>query len=78
MYEFNYGYIKNKYCNKSRLLFTDIDTLLYDIETENVYDDFCKNEICLILVIILMIQMHKLLIKCKMKWAAFLLKNLLD
>ena len=30
--------------NKSRLLFTDTDRLLYEIETENVYDDFSKNK----------------------------------
>ena len=27
MYEFNYDYIKNKYGNKSKLLFTDINSL---------------------------------------------------
>ena len=44
MYEFHYDYIKNKYGNKSRLLFTDTDSLAYKIETENVYDDFSKNK----------------------------------
>ena len=28
MYEFHYDYIKNKYSNKLRLLFTDNDSLL--------------------------------------------------
>ena len=39
-YEFHYGYIKNKYDNKSKLLFTDTDSLMYDIKTEDVYEDF--------------------------------------
>ena len=29
MYEFRYDYIKNKYGNKSRLLFTYTDILMY-------------------------------------------------
>ena len=44
MYEFHYGYIKNKYGNKLRSLFIDTDSLVYEIETENVYDNFSKNE----------------------------------
>ena len=40
MYEFHYDYIKNKYDNKSKLLFTDIDSLIYEIKTEDVYGDF--------------------------------------
>ena len=40
MYEFHYGYIKNKYGNKLKLLFTDTDSLMYEIKAENVYEDF--------------------------------------
>ena len=29
MYEFYYGYMGNKYNNKSKLLFTDTDSLMY-------------------------------------------------
>ena len=43
MYEFHYDFIKNKYGIKSRLLFTDIDSLMYGITIEDVYDDFIKN-----------------------------------
>ena len=35
MYEFHYDYIKNKYGNKSKLLFT---------HTEDVYEDFSINK----------------------------------
>ena len=38
IYEFRYKYIKSKY--NTNLLFTDTDSLVYEIETEDVYDDF--------------------------------------
>ena len=38
MYEFHYKYIKNKF--DAKLLFTDADSLAYEIKTENVYEDF--------------------------------------
>ena len=44
MHAFNYDYIKNKYDNKSKLLFTDIDSLVYEIKTEDFYKDFCSNK----------------------------------
>ena len=31
MYEFHYDYIKNKSCNNSRLLSTDVDSLMHEI-----------------------------------------------
>ena len=40
MYELYYGYIKNKYGNKTSLLFTDTDSFMYKIQTEDVYEDF--------------------------------------
>ena len=36
MYEFHYDYTKNKYGNNSRLLFTDTNSLMYEIKTEDV------------------------------------------
>ena len=39
MYEFYYDYIKNKYGNISRLLFTDTDSLTYEIKTDDVSED---------------------------------------
>ena len=43
MYEFHYDYIKIKYGNNSRLLFTDTDSLMCEIKTEDVYEDFSNN-----------------------------------
>ena len=40
MYDFHYNYIKKKYGNRARLLFTDADSLTYEIEAEDVYKDF--------------------------------------
>ena len=38
MYEFHYDYIKNRYSNNS-----DTDNLMYEIETEDVYEDFSND-----------------------------------
>ena len=37
MSEFYFDYIKNKYGNNSRLLFTGTDSLVYEIKIEDVY-----------------------------------------
>ena len=42
MYEFHYKYIKGKF--DAKLLFTDTDSLLYEIKTEDVYEDFSKEK----------------------------------
>ena len=39
MFDFHYKYIKPKYENKAKLLFTDTDSFLYEIETEDFYKD---------------------------------------
>ena len=44
MYDFHYNYIKNKYGNKAKLLFTDADSLTYEIESEDVYQDFWNDK----------------------------------
>ena len=40
MYDFHCNYIKNKYGDNAKLLFTYTDSLTYEIETEDVYRDF--------------------------------------
>ena len=42
-YEFYYDYIKNKYINNSRLLFTDTDSLMFEIKNEDVYKYFSND-----------------------------------
>ncbi|XP_065645649.1 uncharacterized protein LOC136076111 [Hydra vulgaris] len=44
MYEFHYDYIKKKYADRAKLLFTDTDSLAYEIKTEDFYDDI-KNDV---------------------------------
>ena len=43
MYHFHYTYIKPKYGDKAKLLFTDTDSLMYEIETEDFYKDISKD-----------------------------------
>ena len=44
MYKFHYDYTKNKYDNKSNLLFIAIDNLMHEIKTEDVYEDFSSDK----------------------------------
>ena len=44
MYDFHYNYIKKKYSNRARLLFTDMDSLTYEIEAKDVYKDFWNDK----------------------------------
>ena len=44
MYELHYDCIKNKHNNKSKLLLTGTDSLMYEIKTEDVYKDFSSNK----------------------------------
>ena len=44
MYDFHYKYIKKIYGNKAKLLFTDTDSLTYEIEAKDVYKDFFKDK----------------------------------
>ena len=42
MYNFHYSYIKRKY--DAKLLFTDTDSVVYEIKTDYVYEDFYENK----------------------------------
>ena len=42
MYEFHYKYIKSKF--DAKLLFNDADSLVYEIKTEDVYEDFYQDK----------------------------------
>ena len=44
MYEFHYDYITNKSGNNSTLLFTNADSLMYEIKTEDFYKDFSNDK----------------------------------
>ena len=39
MYNFWFNHIKKTYGNKAQLLYTDTDSLIYDVETEDIYQD---------------------------------------
>ena len=39
MYDFHYNYIKTIYGKKAKLLFTDNDSLAYEIRTKDFYKD---------------------------------------
>ena len=43
-YEFHWYNNKNRYDSKSKLLFTDTNSLMCPIKTENVYKDFSKDK----------------------------------
>ena len=44
MYDFHCNYIKKKYNNRARLLFTNTDSLTYEIEAEDIYKDFWNDK----------------------------------
>lgn len=39
MYDFHYNYVKSKYSSRAQLLFTDTDSLCYEITTDDLYHD---------------------------------------
>ena len=44
MYDLHYNHIKKRYNNRARLLFTDTDSLTYEIEAEDIYKDFWNDK----------------------------------
>jgi len=43
MYDFHYNYIKKKCGPKAKLLMTDTDSLMYEIHTEDFFEDIRKH-----------------------------------
>ena len=43
MYDFHYSYIKHKYGSQAKLLFTDTDSLCYEIQTNDIYQDMSRD-----------------------------------
>ena len=43
MFNFHYTYMKKKYGNKAELLFTDTNSLMYQIKTKDFYLDICPD-----------------------------------
>ena len=44
IYESHQDYFKSNYRNSSRLLFTDTESFLYEIKTEDIYEGFSKDK----------------------------------
>ena len=44
MYDFHHNYIKKKYGDRAELLFIDTDSLTYEIEAEDVYQDLWNDK----------------------------------
>ena len=44
MCEFHYDYIKIKYEKNLKLLFTDTDSFMHEIKTDDVYEDFSSGK----------------------------------
>ena len=64
MYEFHYDYIKNKYDNKSKLLFTSSDSLMYENKLKMCIKIFVAIKKCFISVIMRLSQ-NAMIIKTK-------------
>jgi len=44
MYKFHYEYVVKKYGSNAKLLFTDTDSLCYEIKTEDIYRDMLQDK----------------------------------
>ena len=44
IYNFHYNYIKKRYGDRAKLLFTDTDSLTYEIETDDVCKEFWNDK----------------------------------
>ena len=85
MYDFHYNYIKKRYNNEAKSLFTDTDSLCCEIETQYIYEElwqdrnlFDNSDYPKDSEFLLIKQTKKLSVNLKMKQLACLLWNLLD
>ena len=63
MYDFHYNFIKKHF--DAELLFTDTDSLTYEIKSEDVYEEFFKHKHYLTLAVFQKIQSFMIVnIKC--------------
>ena len=44
MYEFWYDHLKNKYNDKVELIYTDTDSYIIEVETDDIYKDMYENK----------------------------------
>ena len=44
MHDFHYNYVKKNYVHKAKLLFTDTDSLCYEMQTDDIYEDIYKEK----------------------------------
>ena len=44
MHQINYNYIRTKYNNHAKLLSTDRDSSVYEIETIDIYEEFSEEK----------------------------------
>ena len=44
MYQFWYDHLKNKYNNKVELIYTDTDSFIIEVETDDIYKDMLENK----------------------------------
>ena len=44
MYQFWYDHLKQKYGNKIQLIYTDTDSFVIEVETDDIYKDMCEDD----------------------------------
>ena len=44
MYKWHYNFVKKRYPRESKLLFTDTDSLVYQIETDDIFSDMLEEQ----------------------------------
>ena len=59
MFDFHYNYIRKKYNNKAELLFTDTDSLMYLIQTDDFYQDINKENSTHLIILKIIHQEYK-------------------